>query len=339
MDRESPGAPSVSLHPLFVGAKISKICYAGELQNKVDAYVLGTWNGRVNRVALYNVYFGRAQVKPKDYFHKPAECVVESSVNDVFTAIAVAGLDNGDVVLFSTAENKLHKLGAYANVHGTCGSTSLCIVDDELLSGSDNGSIFRMDLGGQAKPSALAMGLTSVKGDGRLRRLRVHLWDVRQVNPAISFEAPVFSKAVAPLNVQVTALDSHPGQRNVIAFGTSSGSVAFVDIRHYKQPTPSLLKVSQDPVQRVKFHPSFGDNCFALSDEFLLHLDPGAPIDEVTGRSRANVWLTASSWNLLQINSLIADRPRLSTFDCSPHSLLVGSDTGSLSLITNTHFS
>lgn len=46
---------------------------------------------------------------------------------------------------------------------------------------------------------------------------QIHLWDVRQVNPALALEAPVFSKAVAPLNVQVTALDSHPGQRNVVS--------------------------------------------------------------------------------------------------------------------------
>ncbi|KAI6221142.1 hypothetical protein M3Y95_01009500 [Aphelenchoides besseyi] len=348
-------------HSLFVGDKIAKIEFAGELQNNVDSYICGTWNGRTNRVSLWNTYHGRAKIEPKEYFYKVAEASVSGSVNDIFVydKNVVVGLDNGDVGLFSTADNELHQVRVFSNVHNHCGSTSIAIVDEEVISGSDNGSIIRMDLTASSKPTALAVGLTSVKclsvcGDFEFATGhgsgQIHLWDVRQVNPAVQLgENPVYSKAVAPLNDAVTGLGSHPGQRNVLAFGTSSGSVAFIDIRQYKQPLPSLLKISQDPITRVKFHPSFADNCFAITDEFLLHLDvtagkpdryePGAPIDEVTGRSRANVWLTASSWNMLVLNTLIGESPKkLSTFDASPHSILSGSDTGTLTLVTNTRF-
>ncbi|KAI6181262.1 hypothetical protein M3Y98_00810200 [Aphelenchoides besseyi] len=332
-------------HSLFVGDKIAKIEFAGELQNNVDSYICGTWNGRTNRVSLWNTYHGRAKIEPKEYFYKVAEASVSGSVNDIFVydKNVVVGLDNGDVGLFSTAGNELQQVRIFPNVHNHCGSTSIAIVDEEVISGSDNGSIIRMDLAATSKPTALAVGLTSVKclsvcGDFEFATGhgsgQIHLWDVRQVNPAVQLgENPVYSKAVAPLNDAVTGLGSHPGQRNVLAFGTSSGSVAFIDIRQYKQPLPSLLKISQDPITRVKFHPSFADNCFAITDEFLLHLDvtagkpdryePGAPIDEITGRSRANVWLTASSWNMLVLNTLIGESPKkLSTFDASPHSIL-----------------
>jgi hypothetical protein len=90
-----------------------------------------------------------------------------------------------------------------------------------------------------------------------------------------------------------------------------------------------------------------------MSNEGLLQLDlsmgksDGAhdsnlqniPSEEMVGNFKANIWLTAASWNLLDINSLLSDGPkRPSTFDLSSHSCLSGSNTDSLSLLTGAHF-
>lgn len=67
--------------------------------------------------------------------------------------------------------------------------------------------------------------------------------------------------------------------------------------------------------------------------------DPNEPIDDCAGKSRANVWLTAASWNLLDINQLGNAGPkRLSSFDLSSHSILTGSNTNCLSLLTTAQF-
>jgi hypothetical protein len=71
----------------------------------------------------------------------------------------------------------------------------------------------------------------------------------------------------------------------------------------------------------------------------LFSVDTSAPIDDLAGKSRGNVWLTAASWNMLDINSLLVEGPkRLTSFDLSAHSVLAGSNTNSVSLLTNAQF-
>jgi hypothetical protein len=48
---------------------------------------------------------------------------------------------------------------------------------------------------------------------------QIHLWDVRQINPAIEIgELPIFSKAVSPLTNTITSIDAHPAQANVVCY-------------------------------------------------------------------------------------------------------------------------
>lgn len=56
-------------------------------------------------------------------------------------------------------------------------------------------------------------------------------------------------------------------------------------------------------------------------------------------KSRANVWLTAASWNLLDINQLGINGPKqLSAFAMSSRSILCGSNTNYFSLLTTAQF-
>jgi hypothetical protein len=66
-----------------VGTKISKVCYVAELNRSVDAYLTGTWNEKENKIALWNVYYGKAKVGPGEYYKKGNEVVTHSSINDI----------------------------------------------------------------------------------------------------------------------------------------------------------------------------------------------------------------------------------------------------------------
>jgi hypothetical protein len=71
----------------------------------------------------------------------------------------VAGLEDGSVEIFKIEKGEqLQKSHSLHKVHGkTSGSKSVCILDGEVMSGSDNGSIMRIDLASASKPSVLSM--------------------------------------------------------------------------------------------------------------------------------------------------------------------------------------
>jgi len=207
----------------------------------------------------------------------------------------VVGLGNGDVkiidcLLPKSNESRMAKMTISQNfpsVHGgRASSMSVCVLHNEVFSGSDVGSIARISPeAGRRKnrsSSTLATELMAVRclapmGANQLvsghSTGQVHLWDVRQCSPDADNHCPVISRAVAPLNDAVTALATHPAQTNVLAFGTNSGSVSFVDIRQPKELFPNLFKISQDPINHLKFHPVYTNNCFSSSESGVIHWD------------------------------------------------------------------
>jgi hypothetical protein len=67
-------------------------------------------------------------------------------------------LEDGDIQVCTLDKGEhLKKAHLIRKVHGNAASTSVCILDGEILSGSDNGSIMRADLATTSKPSVLSM--------------------------------------------------------------------------------------------------------------------------------------------------------------------------------------
>ncbi|CAD5227729.1 unnamed protein product [Bursaphelenchus xylophilus] len=342
---------------VFVGSKVSRVRYLNSMGNNVDVYVSATWDGQKNRLSLLNVYNGGLDLKDIEYFYKRNDVFVTDSINDVFVEAkntVVAGLENGTVEVCQVASNAISRVNTFHNVHKGFSSTSIVVCDGEIISGSDSGDLMRMDLTGASQPSVLSTGLSAVhcttncgpfefvSGHGTGQ---IHLWDLRQVNPTmVTGETPISSKHTGTLLDAVTAIASHPSQPNVLAFGIQSGSVAFMDIRNTRAPIASFLKLSKFPISDLKFHPSFGGNCFALSNESLLHLDvmetrhTKTSVPYIENR-QVNAWLTTSAWNSVDLNTLLSEEPKLLTsFDLSSRSILVSSDTGYMTVLTRMQF-
>lgn len=214
----------------------------------------------------------------------------------VSTTQFVVGLGNGDVKIIDcqlpkSGESRMAKMTvsqSFPSVHNRASSMSVCVLHNEVFSGSDVGSIVRIspEAGRRRNrpgSSILATDLMAVRclapmGANQLvsghSTGQVHLWDVRLAMPETDNQhCPVISRAVAPLNDAVTALATHPAQTNVLAFGTNSGSVSFVDIRQPKELFPNLFKISQDPINHLKFHPVYANNCFSSSESGVIHWD------------------------------------------------------------------
>ncbi|CAD5221329.1 unnamed protein product [Bursaphelenchus okinawaensis] len=348
------GAVSKSV---FVGSKVSKVRFVAQTDTNVDSYITATWDGRSNNLALWNVYNGALDLSDLDFFNKRNGVIVSEGINDVFVEArktVVAGLENGVVEVCGLANNAISRVHTFNNVHKGFSSISVVVCDGEIISGSDSGDLMRMDLSGASQPTVLCTGLSAVycsancgpfefisgHGSGH-----VHLWDLRQVNPAIvTGESPVASKLTGTIHDAVTSVTSHPSQPNVIAFGVQSGSIAFMDVRNTRAPIASFLKLSKSPLIDLKFHKNFGGNCFALSNDSLLHMDvmdikhakTNMPYIE---NQQLNPWLTTSAWNNVDLNTLLSDEPRLLTsFDMSAKSILAASDTGYLTLLTRMQF-
>lgn len=149
----------------------------------------------------------------------------------------IAGLEDGAIeVCVVEGENILKRIQSLPKAHGKfASSTAVCIVDGEIVSGSDSGTIIKIDLSSMpVKPNVLAtvrttfsiviiitivQDLSSVKRMAVLGRHefvsahgsgQLHLWD----NRVAGF--PVFSKAVSSLADSINAIDSHPAQPNVV---------------------------------------------------------------------------------------------------------------------------
>lgn len=57
----------------------------------------------------------------------------------------VVGLSNGDInVVSCDSEDKLSKTQTYFAVHNKAASTAVCVVNNEIFSGSDTGTIVRI---------------------------------------------------------------------------------------------------------------------------------------------------------------------------------------------------
>lgn len=93
---------------------------------------------------------------------------------------------------------------------------------------------------------------------------QLHLWDVRTTTASSSLLCqPLVSRAVTNFNNSITSIDSHPGQPNLLAFGTDDGSVSFIDIRRGDEALPIVFKISKSPINEVNIW-----EYIFISDEF-----------------------------------------------------------------------
>jgi WD40 repeat protein len=269
----------------------------------------------------------------------------------------VAALSNGNVHVYNVTNpiRGLTKLDSTKNVQAQSAcATALCVVDEEVFIGGKDGTITKASLSHSSNASSIfykelsevqcliACGphlFLSGHSSGQ-----IHLWDTRANIAIEDGTAPVTSRAVCPLNEAVTAMASHPAQSNVIGYGTESGEVAFTDIR--RRDNPGRLKISQDPILGMKFHPIYANNCFSISQSALFHWDATslakhvvAPAMDDEVEFRSNVWLMDSAWNTIQLNALLENEPHLiSSFDVSNDGIVVGSDSCHIALLTHANF-
>jgi len=262
---------------------------------------------------------------------------------------------------------KMNVTQRFPAVHLKASSTAVCVLENQIYSGSDTGEIVRISPTSHRKKDqafVVAADLMSVRcltpiGNHQMvsghSTGQIHLWDVRLLDqrrvtsvPRVldSNKGPTLSRAVTTLNDAITSLTTHPAQSNVIAFGTNSGSVSFMDVRQPKEIMPNLFKVSQDPINHLKFHPIYANNCFSSSDSGVIHWDASSlhndtladglddtSMMEVPG-GHTNVWLSGKAWGGIQLRALVEEDPRLiSSFDVSLNSLVVGSHTGTLAYV------
>uniref|UniRef100_A0A915D8I8 Nucleoporin Nup43 n=1 Tax=Ditylenchus dipsaci TaxID=166011 RepID=A0A915D8I8_9BILA len=329
----------------YAGAKISKVTFLANEDHNADYFVSGSWNGDVNSIALWST--SEEPSEDPSGIQQISQLKVEADVNDLFVLSQVqfvAGLSNGDVQVIECQSNgSLVTTKTFPAVHNKAASTA-------VSTGTKKGhavSVLSEDLMGVTCMIPCAhFQLVSGHTTGQ-----IHLWDVRQAARssgsamAILGKIPSVSKAVTTLNDSVTSIASHPAQPNVLAFGTSSGSISFIDIRQPDQDLPNLLKVCQDSVNQLKFHPVYPSNCFSCSDSGLIHWDASNLGDEPMQDSEEscqngnNIWLSGKMWNNIQLKALVEEDPKLiSTFDVAQNSLVVGSNTANLLLLNNLNF-
>ncbi|KAI1732212.1 nucleoporin Nup43 [Ditylenchus destructor] len=299
--------------------KISKVKFLLDANDNAKSFVSGSWNASSNYVTLWNT--NQEPSAKSSGIQKKCQLKVNADVNDIATISQtqfVVGLSNGDInVVSCDSDDKLSNTQTYFAVHNKAASTAVCVVNNEIFSGSDTGTIVRISPTRKAKAistlSTDLMGVNALSGCTEFQLVsahttgQMHLWDTRLGGKsaiAILGRIPMCSKAVTTLNDSLTSIGSHPAQPNVIAFGTNSGSVSFIDIRRPDQDLPNLFKICQEAVNHVKFHPVYTKNFFSSSDSALAEDDPKL----------------------------------ISTFDVSQDSIIIGSNTATLMLLNNINF-
>ncbi|KAL3090364.1 hypothetical protein niasHS_006816 [Heterodera schachtii] len=300
----------------FCDHKISSVRFLHDQSEYSSRFVTGTWcspAGSGGNVTLWTVQQQRGEQS-----HEGGGRIVQNGrielpncdVGDICVVNAqqfVVSTTAGDVQIVESplASNganladgiaKISSVAKYPRVHKFASSTALCLLDEEIFSGSDSGQIIRIRPDSQSSQSTRPFaqdltGVTSLTVCGTFHLVsahktgQLHLWDVRNwpSAPAIGAAAaaefghqPVLSRSVTTLNNSITALATHPAQPNLIAFGSQDGVVSFVDIRQVNRQLPVAFKVSQHPISRIKFHPIFANNFFSSSDSGLIHWDASA---------------------------------------------------------------
>uniref|UniRef100_A0A914HAF2 Nucleoporin Nup43 n=1 Tax=Globodera rostochiensis TaxID=31243 RepID=A0A914HAF2_GLORO len=306
----------------FCFDKISTVRFLHDQSECTGRFVSGTWNspaGSGGNITLWTVQ------QPNQHNQENGDRIVKNGrielgncdVNDIYVVNAqqcVVSTTTGDVRIVdcplepadggghsADGTSKMSTVAKYSRVHKYSASTALCVLNDEIFSGSDSGQIVRIQPDNQTSHSTRLfaqdlMGVTSLAACGPShlvsahRTGQLHLWDVRNwPSTAMCAEfggpQPTLSRSVTALNNAVTALATHPAQHNVIAFGSQDGVVSFVDIRQTNRPLPIAFKVSRHPINRIKFHPIFANNLFSSSDAGLIHWDASALAYEVNPNS------------------------------------------------------
>ncbi|KAI1725717.1 nucleoporin Nup43 [Ditylenchus destructor] len=334
--------------------KISKVKFLLDANDNATSFVSGSWNASSNSVTLWNT--NQEPSAKSSGIQKKYQLNVNADVNDIATISQtqfVVGLSNGDInVVSCDSEDKLSKTQTYFAVHNKAASTAVCVVNNEIFSGSDTGTIVRISP--TRKTKAISTLSTDLMGVNALTCCtefqlvsahttgQMHLWDTRlSGKSAIAILGRI--PAVTTLNDSLTSIGSHPAQPNVIAFGTNSGSVSFIDIRRPDQDLPNLFKICQEAVNLVIFHPVYTKNFFSSSDSGLIHWDASSMLDQPEERDDEdavdNIWLSGKMWNSIQLKALAEDDPKLiSTFDVSQDSIIIGSNTATLMLLNNINF-
>ncbi|KAH7694324.1 nucleoporin Nup43-like protein [Aphelenchoides avenae] len=279
-------APQGLFQRYFAESKVSKVKFLCNAEGEAGYFVTGSWDSPKNNVALWTMD-SHSDAGPVE---RKAQVPVGADVNDICVASEthfVTALDNGEVQAFrvkqpSRTMTSLESVARFTAAHGKFPATAVCVLDEVVVSGGQDGSISKMSMSGSSKhASSVAKELTGVRclvssgshtfASGH-NSGQIHLWDIRQQESVMAFgSAPVSSRAVCPLNEAITTIASHPAQPNVVGYGTQSGEVAFTDIR--RRETPGLLKIAQDPILELKFHPIYSNNCFSVSETSLLHWD------------------------------------------------------------------
>ncbi|KAF7635070.1 hypothetical protein Mgra_00005512 [Meloidogyne graminicola] len=251
-------------------------------------------------------------------------------------------------------ENKtklMDTIAVYKNVHKQAASTTICLMDNEIFSGSETGQIVRIQPASRSTHAVRPfaddlMGVTHLRTCDQFLMLsahstgQIHLWDIRKrpQSPEFGIE-PLNSRPVTGLNNSITAVAVHPTQLNVIGIGTYDGVVSFIDIRQSNEPLPIAFRVSQEPVTEIKFHPLYPNNCFSLSESSLIHWDGTMLSREINktiysspnnvamnedceaellamemeeeNDERRNIWLSARTSTSMKLRVLIEGEPRL----------------------------
>uniref|UniRef100_A0A914C7A8 Nucleoporin Nup43 n=1 Tax=Acrobeloides nanus TaxID=290746 RepID=A0A914C7A8_9BILA len=358
----------------FAGSKISKVRWTNDTDENVDTFLTGSWNCPENTIVLWQI---RREIPVDEdnllnsaVFVKKVALPVHGDVNDLCVIPnkkAAAALGNGEVVLLDiSSKSHLTELNSYKATEKGHAATTVCVLDDIMFVGTEAGAIMRVSLTNFFKPGFLAKELTTVrcmKSCGPAQFVtghdtsQLHLWDLRTIDPALILNGtgtayPTSIRAASSFNDAITALASHPAEPNLLAYGTQSGSVGFFDIRRPESQMPNMLTVATDPINELKFHPIYANNCFSATQNALIHWDASAlgkyttrvltnsmmETDNLEG-FRENPWLMANVYSSIQLTEMLEDDLKfISTFDVSPRAIIVGSDSSTLALIENTKF-
>uniref|UniRef100_A0A1I7XAU6 NR LBD domain-containing protein n=1 Tax=Heterorhabditis bacteriophora TaxID=37862 RepID=A0A1I7XAU6_HETBA len=243
--------------------------------------------------------------------------------------------NDGDVVVYEITRDHVKEINRFSSVHAHSDSRVLCELDGNLLSGSSNGSIVKIDVEtgtittitkGHSGVRALApFGGGSLLASGHSAG-QLLIWDLRDPTSLPAVATP----SKRPLDA-VTALCVHPAQANLLSFGTDDGAVGFCDVRGASQELlPSSFDLSSATITQVSFHPQCGEHLICSSaDGSLIHWD----VTNVNGfthpgaSSRPSPWLSDSLSSSVMLNPL---RRRafsaINGFDVQDNTVVAASD-------------
>lgn len=348
----------------FAGSKISKIRILDDHSGGVK-FVTGSWDNQSSNLFILWQRVGNKFIKAS------LLNVGKANITDIFTVNSnqfISSLSDGSVKIVDCTENGTLTEVETFEVHRRAASTSLCAIGNHIFSGSDNGTIVQITLneGGSYMNKTFGselMGVSCLRSCGLNQFIsghltgQLHLWDVRTTTASSSLLCqPLVSRAVTNFNNSITSIDSHPGQPNLLAFGTDDGSVSFIDIRRGDEALPIVFKISKSPINEIKFHPIFANNCFSLSEDSVIHWDASAASDELnnaeaiengslgnvsngTEQGYKSVWLSDRAWNNIQLRALVEGHPPfISSFDIVNNIMVIGSNTCSIICCDNLSF-